>query len=53
MTKTFTATGSQSAQKAALFSAASSGSMHHVLSFTQRSLVTNDQLAVTFTITLS
>lgn len=51
--KTFTASGSQSAQKAALFSASSSGTMQHVLSFTQRALVTNDTLQVTFTITLS
>jgi len=51
--KTFTATGAQSAQKAALFSASSSGSMNHVLSFTQRSLQTNDTLAITFTITVS
>ncbi len=51
--KTFTATGSQSCQKAALFSASSSGTMHHVLSFTQRALVTNDTITITFTITLS
>lgn len=50
--RTFTATGSQSAQKAALFDASSSGDMNHVLAFTQRSLITNDTLAVTFTITL-
>lgn len=52
--KTFTCTTApQSAQKAALFSAASSGTMHHVLAFTGRSLQINDQLAVTFTITLT
>lgn len=51
--KTFTATGSQSAQKAALFTASSSGTMNHALSFTQRSLITNDTLQVTFSITLS
>jgi len=51
--KTFTATGAQSAQKAALFSASSSGTMHHALSFTQRSLQTNDTLSITFTITLT
>jgi hypothetical protein len=51
--KTFTASGSQSAQKAALFTASSAGTMNHVLSFTQRALVTGDQLAVTFTITIS
>ena len=54
LSKTFTcATGAQSAQKAALFSAASNGTMTHVLSFTQRSLQVGDQLAITFTITLS
>lgn len=52
ITKTFTASGSQSAQKAALFTASSGGTMNHVLAFTQRALVTNDTLAVTFTITL-
>lgn len=50
--KTFTATGSQSAQKAALFTAASVGTMNHVLAFTQRSLVLNDTLEITYTITL-
>lgn len=50
--KTFTATGAQSAQKAALFSAATVGTMNHVLSFTQRSLITSDTLQITFTITL-
>jgi|SRR6267154_925725 len=50
--KTFTATGSQSAQKAALFTASSSGTMNHVLAFTQRSLVLNDTLEITYTITL-
>ena len=53
ISKTFTATGSQSVQKAALFSASSAGTMTHVLSFTQRTLAATDQLAVTFTITLS
>jgi hypothetical protein len=54
ISKTFTcATGAQSAQKAALFSASSGGSMAHVLSFTQRALQVGDQLAVTFTITIS
>lgn len=51
--KTFTATGAQSAQKAALFTASSAGTMNHVLSFTQRALQTNDTLAITFTITTS
>lgn len=50
--KTFTATGTQSAQKAALFTASSAGTMNHVLAFTQRNLVNGDTLAVTFTITL-
>lgn len=53
VSKTFTASGSQSAQKAALFSASSSGTMNHVLSFTQRSLISGDTLAITFTITIS
>ena len=43
----------QAAQKAALFTAASAGTMNHALAFTQRSLQVGDQLAVTFTITLS
>lgn len=52
--KTFTcSTSSQAAQKAALFSASSSGTMHHALSFTQRTLQVGDTLAITFTITLS
>lgn len=51
--KTFTcATAPQAAQKAALFTAASAGTMNHALSFTQRSLQVGDTLAVTFTITL-
>lgn len=50
--KTFTATGTQSAQKAALFTASSAGTMNHVLAFTQRALITNDTLQITFTITL-
>jgi hypothetical protein len=52
--KTFTATGTQSAQKAALFdkSAGNGGCMAHVLGFTQRNLVTNDTLQITYTITL-
>ncbi len=51
--KVFTATGAQSAQKAALFSASSGGTMQHALAFTQRSLQNTDTLTVTFTITLS
>lgn len=50
--KTFTASGSQSAQKAALFTASSSGTMNHVLGFTQRALITSDTLQITYTITL-
>ena len=54
VSKTFTcATAPQSAQKAALFSAASTGTMHHALAFTQRALQIGDTLAVTFTITLT
>lgn len=49
---TFTASGNQSAQKAALFTASSSGTMNHVLGFTQRSLISGDTLQITFTITL-
>lgn len=51
--KTFTASGAQSCQKAALFSASSSGTMNHVLSFTQRSLQTNDTITITYTITIT
>lgn len=52
--KTFTcATSSQAAQAAALFSASSSGTMNHELTFTQRTLQVGDTIAVTFTITLS
>ena len=53
--KTFTMSGAgpQTVQKAALFTASSGGTMCHVLAFsTSRSLVLNDQLVVTFTITL-
>jgi hypothetical protein len=50
--KTFTATGTVSAQKAALFTAASSGTMNHVLGFTQRNLINADTLQITYTITL-
>jgi hypothetical protein len=52
--KTFTcATGAQSAQKAALFTASSAGTMNHVLAFTQRALQIGDTLTITFTITTS
>lgn len=50
--KTFTATGAQAAQKAALFTASSAGTMNHVLAFTPRSLQTNDTLQITYSITL-
>ncbi len=50
--KTFTATGTQSAQKAALFTASSSGTMQHPIAFdAQLSLTNTQQLVVTFTIT--
>lgn len=52
ISNTFTATGSQSCQKAALFNASSSGVMNHEATFTQRSLISGDTLAVTYTITL-
>lgn len=52
VSRVFTATGSQSAQKAALFTAAAAGTMNHVLGFTQRSLINGDTLSLTFTITL-
>ena len=52
VSRTFTATGTQSAQKAALFTAAAAGTMNHALAFTQRNLISGDTLAVTFTITL-
>lgn len=53
VSKTFTcATAAQAAQKAALFTAVSAGTMNHALAFTQRSLQVGDTLAVTFTITL-
>lgn len=51
--KTFTATGTQSAQAAALFNASSAGVMNHELTFTQRNLILNDTLQITYTITLS
>jgi hypothetical protein len=53
ISKTFTCTTNpQAAQKAALFTQASGGTMCHVLGFTQRSLQVGDTLAITFTITL-
>lgn len=52
VSRTFNATGTQSCQKAALFTAAAAGTMNHALAFTQRNLVNGDSLQVTFTITL-
>lgn len=53
LAKTFTATGAQQAQKAALFTLVAVGVMNHALSFTQRTLASSDTLAITFTITVS
>ena len=50
--KLFTATGTQACQKAALFTAIAAGTMNHVLAFTQRTLIINDTLNLTYTITL-
>jgi hypothetical protein len=50
--KTFTASGTQSAQLTALFTAASVGVMNHEAAFTQRNLINTDTIQVTFTITL-
>lgn len=50
--KVFTASGTQAAQKAALFTASSGGTMNHVLGFTQRTLITGDTLTITFSISL-
>jgi hypothetical protein len=47
---TFTATGTQAAQAAAVFNATSSGTMCFENTFTQASLVANDTLTVTWTI---
>lgn len=52
-TITFTATGTQACQKAAYFSASSSGTMGHALSFTQRTLQNTDTITITLTVTLS
>ena len=54
VSKTFTcSTSSQACQKAALFTAASVGTMNHALSFTQRTLQVGDSIAITFTITIT
>ena len=52
ITHTFTASGSVSCQKAALFSAGLSGTMSHVVSMGARSLLSGDSLAVTFYVCL-
>jgi hypothetical protein len=50
---TFTATGAHTAvQKSALFNASSAGTMTHENTFTAVTLATNDQLQVTWTLTL-
>jgi hypothetical protein len=50
----FTYTGvSQGVRKTALFDDSSSGKMAHEIQFTQRVLVTNDVLTLTFSITIS
>jgi hypothetical protein len=50
---TFTcATSSQACQATALFTAASSGTMNHELTFTQRTLQVGDTIDLTFTISL-
>lgn len=51
--KTFTATASQSAQAAGLFTASSAGTMMAENTFTSVSLANGDQLTITWTITLS
>ena len=50
--KTFTATGTQSCQAGALFTAISAGVMNHELTFTQRNLINLDTIQTTWTITL-
>lgn len=50
--KTFTATGAQSAQAGAVFTAVSAGTMCYEDTFTSATLATNDTLTVTWTITI-
>jgi len=50
--KTFTATGAQSAQAGAVFTASSAGTMCYEDTFTSATLATNDTLSVTWTITI-
>lgn len=52
LSKTFTATGTQSAQAGGVFTAASVGTMCYEDTFTSASLVSGDTLAVTWTITI-
>lgn len=52
LTKTFTATGAQSAQAGAVFTAVSSGTMCFEDTFTSATLATNDTLSITWTITI-
>ena len=52
--RTFTYTGaSQQVQKTALFDLVALGVMNHEILFTPRTLLLNDQLAMTFSVTLS
>ena len=54
ITKTFTSSATHSAvQKSGLFTASTAGTMVHEATFTSVNLETNDQLSVTWTITLS
>jgi hypothetical protein len=51
---TFTCnTAQQKCQKAALFTAASNGTMNHVLGFTERTLQVGDTIDITYTLTIS
>lgn len=52
LTNTFTATGNQSAQKAAVFNAASSGTMVFEALFTGVSLVNLDTVTITWTVSI-
>jgi hypothetical protein len=53
VTKTFTATGAQSAQAAGLFTASSAGTMMAENTFTAVSLQAGDSITITWTITLA
>ena len=52
MSHTWTATGTQAAQKAGMFNAASSGTMVFEAAFTQVSLVSTDTLTITWTVSI-